>query len=517
MGALTTPNVKYPLVASYNPRGNSGQEAITAGLDQRKINSYYEVVQNSASKMQTVYLSKRPPAYPGVLDYGVATQTTYLIGLKPGRYDDSFEQGPEQVNATNFWVYAVSSNTCFAVEGGGSGIPVLASTNYVPAYIDRTAISGLDYAVAQVTHTSQQQRVFYASTSSVAAFTEISSATFTSLNLTGKMEFMDGYAFATDGSTQRIYNSELNTLDVWLPLNFIAKQIQQDGIRTLARLGKRIVCFGYGTSEVFGNAGTAVGSPLVSIPDMSARVGNAVPHYAVLDNKLYFISNISGSNGGLWAFDGNSFGQVSKGPFNKVIDALRDDKLIYGLRTITWAGNGGLAIQTTHVSSNPQRWYMYFPAWGDWFEWNSTVFAPPNSGKFFIGVSSAAKHKIYSFNDTDNEGSQVDANNDTGAYQFLHQFQIPKDGNTFHKMDMCQLIGDTVTSVGVPPHNRGLISVMFSDDDGRTFSASSRTIDMTTAEKMTTRCGSYANRVVRLEYTGEGRVRLEKFAAKVTK
>ncbi len=84
---------------------------------------------------------------------------------------------------------------------------------------------------------------------------------------------------------------------------------------------------------------------------------------------------------------------------------------------------------------------------------------------------------------------------------------MPKDGNSFHKMDMAQLIGDTSS------YN---INVSFSDDDGQT-STAYRAIDMSSKEKMITRCGSYATRRVELEYTGPLEVRLEKFAARVTK
>ena len=60
-------------------------------------------------------------------------------------------------------------------------------------------------------------------------------------------------------------------------------------------------------------------------------------------------------------------------------------------------------------------------------------------------------------------------------------------------MDMFGVIGDTARSASS-------LNVQFSDDDWQTLSAA-RTIDMTSGDKMLTRCGSYKDRGVRLADT----------------
>ncbi len=508
MGNLSKPNVTYPLVASYNPRGTVGDTNTRAGLDQRKINSFYEPVKNTGSGMQTVYLSKRPAVTPQS-PFGVSSQTAFLISLGAGNFGN---------DATASWVYSTSGNDVRASDNTTT-ITLQSVANYQPAFVDKTAISGVDTVVLQVYNAStNDQRVYYSS--SLPTWTEISSATFTTRAHIGKMEYMDGYAFVADVSTSRIYASDLNTLDVWQPLSFVTKQIRQDALRGLAKLGKRIVAFGVQSAEVFANAGTEVGNPLVSIPDLAGNIGLTLSqnqeigvsyftgftnYYTVLQNKMYFIGRPSLQGSALYSFDGSQFNKISRGPLDKIITEVAGAG-IFSVNKIVFGGKDAVAIQLTHASTVPQRWLMYYPEWDDWFEWNSTVFSPVNSnGMRFLGVSSNA-NKVYGLQ----HSAEVYAD-DGVPYQWLHQFQMPKDGNTFHKMDMCQLIGDTARST-----SSFSINVSFSDNDGQTFT-STRPIDMTTNEKMITRCGSYATRLVRLDYTGTETLRLEKFAARITK
>ncbi len=514
MGALTTPNVAYPLAASYDPRGIAGDTNTKAGLDQRKINSMYEVTQNSVSGKSTLFLTKRP-GFNQVdsLNFGVSTQISYLATLAPGQFIN---------DVTASWVYATSGNACQASDSASSTNVILNAATYYPAFADKTAISGIDTNIVQLLNYSTQDiRTFYSS--SLSLFTEVTSVNFSTLFHTGKMEFMDGYGFVADRSTQRIYNTDLNTLDTWSPLGYITKQIRQDGLLGLGKLGKRIIAFSEQTAEVFGNAGSEVGSPLVSIPELQANIGlfrtpsvnggvttlppGATHYYAILGGKMYFPGREGLIGAALYSFDGSRFEKVSRGPVNKIISQNILSQTMYGIYPMTFSGQEAIAMQLTHVTTASARWLMYFPSWNDYFEWTSDKFAPVNSGgRWCVGVSTTTKNKLAALELVGAQWTDAGAN-----YQFLHQFQMPRDGNTFHKMDMCQLIGDTARSTSSIS-----INVSFSDDDGQTFT-STRQIDMTTDEKMVTRCGSYATRLVRLDYTGAQEVRLEKFAAKVSK
>ena len=72
---------------------------------------------------------------------------------------------------------------------------------------------------------------------------------------------------------------------------------------------------------------------------------------------------------------------------------------------------------------------------------------------------------------------------------------------------MCGVIGDVARSASS-------MNVEFSDDDYQTWSTA-RAIDLTSNQKMLTRCGSYTDRAVRLTHTANLDCRIEKFVARV--
>ena len=485
------PNVVIPLAFSYNERGSQGfTTTFTDGLDQRKINCIYGIATNPIAGKTTAYLEKRQGVTVASGDLGTSGQTAYLVSRGAQKTGNAI---------SDMWVFSVNGSDIRASDTSTT-TTIVTAAGYAPVYVDFTSVSGAEFLVVQLRNASFAQTVWYSN--GIGSFTQITDGDFTSFTVKGKMEFMDGYAFALSAGG-RVYNSDLNSLANWTPSNYIAKQIEQDVPRGLARLGNRILAFGDKTVEVFANAGNATGSPLVSLKDQFRRIGLATVvdvvgrthYYTTVGGRIYFVGTTRST--GLWSFDGSRFEKVSTNSIDKILT----NKAGEVITSFAVRGVQGVAIAMDGPSDATQRWLMFFPEWNDWFEFHSTVFRPANDDPFFLGVGSN-QHKLYSF-----IGSETYQDNGTD-YTVTVQFKIPSDGNHRKFMSMCGVIGDTARAAS----NLG---VSFSDDDYQTFSTA-RNIDMTSGQKMITRCGSYRDRVVKLTHTGNTPLRLEKFVATVS-
>jgi hypothetical protein len=493
---LDKPNLRLPLAISYNTRGTDDADLLTRGSDQRKINSLYDVINNSGTGKATLYLVKRPGVNDSGATFGLSGQVAYLVHAKPG---SAAPQEPGEV-----WVFSTSGNDIRASNSSGTTTVIVTAAGYVPTFVDKTAISGTDTLVLQLRNSSNAQRVFFSS--AIATFTEITDGDFTGLTLSGKMEFMDGYAFAL-ATSNRIYNSDLNSLANWTPTNFITKQIQQDEPRGLMRFKNQIIACGAETMEVFGNAGNATGSPLQTVPSLYQRIGldfasgiTTQHYYAIIGTKLYFKGALSrsGRNDVIFSYDGEKCEKVSTPPIEKTISGVG----IKSIQKFAFYGRTALALRIDTVADTTQRWLMFFPDLNEWFEWNSTVFMPICDNLLFLGVG-ANQHKLYEFDTPD---LWRDAGTD---YTMTHQFKLPRTGNHRKRMPMFGVIGDMAAST-----TTSALQVRFSDDDWQT-STVARPIDMTKAKKHIYRCGAYNERGVYLDHTANLDCRLEQVVARI--
>lgn len=483
------------MVASYNERNVDGFAAtLTSGLDQRKINSIYQTVQNPLTGKATLYLAKRPGIANSAQTSGSSGQTGYLIYCAP--------------NATFVYIFNVSGNDV-RVES----TTIVTSAGAKPVYIDDTNISGQNYAVLQIS----TGRAFYASVGALGilgAFTEITDADFTALagTMVGKAEHMDGFMFVLDStnSVGRIFNSDLNSLANWTATNYITKQIQQDMPVGLAKFRNQILAFGNSSFEVFYNAGYATGSPLEAQKQLAGKIGlramasGGTHYYTVLDNALYFLgrhgqrSNFGAAYvSGLYAWDGSSMHKVSTESVDKILAA----QSTYSVNTVLVRGLKAVAIQLDITTASTQRWLMYFPEWNDWFEWNSTVFTPVAHSGFHMGVGSN-QHKFYGF---DGDIWQDDGTD----YSRVHQFKMPSTGkgNARNFMRWAGLEQDIERSACSE-------LVEASDDDGQTWTTLG-TLDCTSQKPHFYRGGSYRHRFIRLTNSSNHARRVENFLARV--
>jgi hypothetical protein len=491
---IDEPNMIVPLAASFNQRGIKGYtQAVVNEDDQIKINSVYEPYTNALSQKTTLYLAKRPGVVEqGGNTYGSSTNIAYL-----------HEPGPDENTHIVFYLHGTDIR---AANASVSTNVTTGAVGYAPAFVDTTFISGHDHIVVQLRNASGTQTKWH--TSSIAnGFTQFGNNV--PASPIGKMEFLDGYAFLagiendTDGA---VFNSDLNSLASWPVTNWIARRSKQDTQTGLAKLGSQIISFGLGSFEVYRNAGTSFGSPLEAVQDLFQNYGlpstNVIGmrHYcATIASRLYW----RGANPhGVFAYNGQTVEKVS----NLAVDKILAERQHYFVGRIGFAGQVALVIGLSLVTDANQVALLFFPAWKDWFVWESTVFIPQTSSRnetLCLGLQ-PNQHKLYLM------ATSTEIFQDAGTnYTWTHQFKLPKRGNGFQRMDMFGLVGDTASS-------SLNISSQFSFDDWGSLTAG-RVIDMMSHKKAIYRCGAVRSPVgVKLSYTGDQPVRLESAMARIS-
>lgn len=493
------PNLNMPLAIPYNERGMAGfTHTNTNSEDQRKINCFYEVTKSALTGQGKLDLTKRPGVSVDGNSYGVSAQAAYLIITKP--------LGSMADNSNTPWVISVNGSDITASDSASTSVVFSSGAGYVPCFIDKTLLSNKETIVFQARKAdfTSAHRTFY-SDSAVASFVEITDGDFTGLTHKGKMEHMDGYAFILE-STNKIYNSDLNSLAAWTATSFISKQIRQDAPIGLARLNNQILAFGDETVEAFYNAGNATGSPLLPIRQLHQKVGlvpttfgTGTHYYCTVENRLYFVGRASGGQRslGVFSYNGSVFEKVSP----SFIDKILGEGSIFSVSSFGFAGQKAVAISLVVTNSATPRWLMFFPEWRDWFEWNSTVFTPVNSSQFFIGAT-PNQHKMYVFNTSSDNWQDAGT-----SFTMRTQLNLPQDGHQRKRMAEFGVLADTARA-------SNMLSVEFSDDDYISF-INIGAIDLARDIKTLNRGGSYRKRAVRLSSTNALETRLHAFIARI--
>lgn len=492
------PNLTVQLAPSYDQRFPAGDTGAQAGYDQRKVNCYYEVVDNALTGKKTLILAKRSGVITGgdIDDYGSDTQVPYLC---------------QRLGATGAMPLLIvkDGNDTEAVYPTGVGTTaaatVLSDADYAPNYISTANISGTTYYVLQLRGNSALgvtdtglQKVYYSS--NLSSWTEITDSDFPSVKW-GKMVHMDGYSFIL--GTLGIYGSDLNSLSAWTASNFIAKSTEQDFSMGLIPYNDRILAFGERTCEQFYNAGNAAGSPLSRVTGRVDRIGlssrfmhfsnNRTEYYCIVENRVFFLGTDTHTySNSLMTYNGSVFERVS---------GEHEDRLMqeaYGVFSVVFQGRSAVGILLTAPGAATARWLMFFPEHRSWFEWESTVFTAINSGSYFAGVADPHKLFVPPFGNTWTDDGE--------NYTFLTQFRIPFDDDERKSMTACGVQADTIASA--------TLSVAFNDGGAATYSTA-RTIDLSRSQKIMRKCGSFRERYVRLSNTSDKQIRLRNFYANI--
>lgn len=496
---MARPTLNIPLTLSYDTRGVAGLANAQAGKDQRRVNVHYEITRTAVDTTPDIALAKRPGVSADAGTYGAGTQVQYLVARDPA--------GTWNPTA---WILVKDSTANKAVTASTS-TTILTSADYYPRFWDVTDVSGTNFIVVQLQNSASPsgtpaQKTYYSS--AIATWVEISDTDYTGLSHRGKMEFMDGYAFQMD-SRSRIYQSDINTLSAWNPVNYITLSTTQYPAQGIIKSRSQIIGFSTDHAELFRNEGNATGSVLSRVPNSEVRIGLAAvagggsvmagktSYYARIGDLTFFLGRYGGSqyDTSLIAYDGNRFEKVSR-PYE---DTLLSTATIYSISTMSFHGKVCVAIQTTAPTETTQKWLLFFPDINEMFEWESTVFGPINNGFHFAGATDTTK--LYNF-------GTIDIFQDaSGNYTVTVQFKLPVSNHELKFMPSYGVIADTTSDT----QN---LAVSFSDNDCTSFSTA-RNIDLSKPRKELELGGMFRERFVKLTHTGTREVRLRRFYADI--
>lgn len=91
----------------------------------------------------------------------------------------------------------------------------------------------------------------------------------------GPMVEMSGFIFVAQNNSQKIWNSDLNSIASWTATSFLSANLTAGRLNGVSRLKNNIIGHVVDSLQFFYNAGNAAGSPLSSMPDSAKRFGSS--------------------------------------------------------------------------------------------------------------------------------------------------------------------------------------------------------------------------------------------------
>lgn len=108
----------------------------------------------------------------------------------------------------------------------------------------------------------------------------------------GPMIEMDGYIFVMQRDSQKIYQSDINSIASWVSTSFVTANITVGYGKGIARLKNNIIAVKVGGLEFFYNAGNASGSVLSPMKDSAKRFGASSTPVSLFDGAFQQFSYI---------------------------------------------------------------------------------------------------------------------------------------------------------------------------------------------------------------------------------
>lgn len=307
-------------------------------------------------------------------------------------------------------------------------------------------------------------------------------------NARGGFAFLDGYAFINT-ATNRIYNSDLNSVTGWNASNYLTVNAEPDRGMGVYELDGTIVAFGEKNINFYKNAGNPSGSPL-AYTRQNIKVGlkgsAGIGFAKKTKSGLYFIGYSEGmisayelSAGGIVEISSPSF----NGIFSSSLQSMVSEIYMFGQNGIVFAyvtsdGASGIVYSGTN--------YIYWPKSKIW-----TAFTDP-AGATYTGRwdIAATRPSISStilggngrrFTYTHSSPIWVD---DSVAYSMIVQTSKTDFGT-----DDLKSVWE-VALMGSDIQSSGTATLEYSDDDYTTWTTAG-TFDLTKINPRINRVGSF--------------------------
>jgi hypothetical protein len=494
------PDYSVPLAGSYNTRTSATNALSSAsgivGLgivgvmivgamvqstdkDQRFINCFSETVTNRFTGQTKIYCVKRPGFAALNTPRSGHIGTALLVWTGQGA-------GTKVMSAfgnTDSNIYD-STTSVGAITGKATAITETTISDVATLAITSTDNTGWYYTVA------------------LGVVTKITDADFpgnAGLTLSGTFAHMDGYAFVMD-STGYIWNSDVNSITSWNPINKIAANSYPDRGVAVVRNRSYIMAFGTESTQFFRNNGNPSGSPLIRIEESTLRQG-CVSGDAIttIGNTTFWAG--SSPQGGLRV---SSFGD---GGYKRVSTPAIEGILILAgaanisLTSIELNGRSFVVVNASSVT------FVYGVDEDAWHEWNSTT----RLWYKCAGVSSGSNQVFYSVSNTSTSGKVYTINPSDLTYQddgmaYTARIQTSKMGDSRHRTfwHSIELVGDQETSSSTT-------TIQYTDDDYQTYNTLG-TVDLMDERPRITRCGAAVRRAWVITNAANTPMRLEAMA-----
>jgi hypothetical protein len=518
------PTVRIPLVGQFNSRELLGS---SAAKDQYFSAALFQVLDNPVTGKRSVYVHKRP---------GWAVGSTPSVGSSPRNGIYAFRTLSIQVsssgvlsvfraagvtslfyNSTNsgtmdgvggdvFITETTISNTvCYLItEPPSAGFYLMddarSQTSYTGTLTNTSPIvttiastagmysgqkisgTGIPASTRILTVDSATQITMNANATANGAQTitkeplaKITSANFPTA-ITGPLIPLDGYVFIAQDGSQKIWNSDLNSVSNWTSTNFISATTFSENIVTLAKVGRTIISCGGDGLELLGNAGNATGSPLSRIRGVPFGVGNARA-VTTLDDTLYAVGSGPKGRAVIAMSESGAFKVISTSAVDSLISSKSADRM-----DSFYAFGGHVVIY--QPTGTPSASMMY--SGGIWSNagFDSTYRIAP------VGTSSTLAIAIHDSSGTGTDDSTFAISESSPVYQdngvtynlVIRTSRIDHETDKRKFVHGIRLIADDQAS--------GTVTLECSDDDYGSW-VTLGTFDLTSHTKKITRCGSY--------------------------
>lgn len=442
--------VRIPLVGSPTNRGAN------LNKDQRFVNCFPEVIQNSATGGQQIYLIKRDG-----MDYNSQPSGTTGEG--------------RALHEWNGKLYSVIGDKLYS---GTTLIKTLTTTTGYVGMREFTAAN--DYLVVL-----DGVKGYYISTTDVV--TEITDAQFPTPHLPYPV-FMDGYLFVQK-TTGEIFNCDVGDITSWASTSYIVPESYPDGAVAIARQNNMLVALGVDSVEFFYDAanptpGSPLGRNLQAIIQYGCASGASV---AEEEGLVIFVAQSQTGEKFVVAVEGTKDQNISTEAINRILQAEGSNIVD------CW---GYLTRQKGHLFyvlnlPSQSRTLVYDIVTKYWHEWE--WYDGTTDGVFPMVDATEYQDQAYFLHQANGkiyEASSTIYQDDGRAMKVLVQTSR-YDGDTakIKFMDRLEVIGDW-------QDNTSLLEIYWSDDDYKTWS-SAREVDLSNRAYIY-RCGSFRRRAFRL-------------------
>lgn len=462
--------------------GPPTQRATGTG-DQRYVNVLFEIIKNETVGEQTVNCIKRP----GLLN---STQPPAAAATGRGLYLWDHTGKIYTVFANKIWSNTTDLGVTLAASSGRVWFTETPASSSARLLIVSDGTDNYNITNADV----------------ITQIDEVDDADYPTNNL-GPILYMDGYLFQPRSNGQ-LWNSDLNDFDSWTAASFLNVDTHGGGLEAIHILKDQIVALTKNRIEFFFNNGNPTGSPLLRIDQNTLFTGLAAKNSLAWagDIMIFVAENSSGGDGGRFVMmispgQAKDISSDSAIPINRFLSL---ELQTIGTCTAWMERVAGHLIYVLNLDLS-ERTFVYHVDSGLWCEWEIAaggakfdgIAATSNSGEIYI--QNATNGRVHVLGTTTFQDSAAN-------FTVTLQPGRTNGGSQNRKFESgISIIGDTTT---------GSVAYSYSDNDGTTFNTA-RNIDMTTARKRLTRCGSFYNRIRRFTYTQNAAFRVQAFVPEI--